>query len=82
MATNSADLTMVNAVRGNAAKKLSCANKKAPKSEDLRAKEIGASGENRTPTLLPTADFESAASTNSATEAWRGIIEMLCRSVK
>lgn len=38
MATNSEDLTMVNAVRGNAAKKLSCANKKAPKSEDLRAK--------------------------------------------
>lgn len=29
---------MVNAVRGNAAKQLSCANKKAPKSEDLRAK--------------------------------------------
>src|SRR5690606_4983156 len=29
----------------------------------------GASGENRTPTLSPEADFESAASTNSATEA-------------
>ena len=33
-------------------------HKKAPKSESLRVKEIGASGENRTPTLLPTADFE------------------------
>ena len=30
----------------------------------------GASGENRTPTLSPEADFESAASTNSATEAF------------
>lgn len=29
----------------------------------------GAPGENRTPTLSPEADFESAASTNSATEA-------------
>ena len=56
-------------------------HKKAPKSEDLRAKVIGASGENRTPTLLPTVDFESTASTNSATEAWRRIIERLCASV-
>ncbi len=29
----------------------------------------GASGENRTLTLLPEPDFESGASTNSATEA-------------
>src|SRR5690606_21416232 len=40
----------------------------------------GASGENRTPTLSPEADFESAASTNSATEAFckpRGVYEPL-----
>ena len=43
---------------------------------------FGASGENRTPTLLPTADFESAASTNSATEAWRESIEMHSLLVK
>ncbi len=30
---------------------------------------FGASGENRTPTLLPEPNFESGASTNSATEA-------------
>ena len=34
---------------------------------------FGAPGETRTPTLLPTADFESAASTDSATEAWRAV---------
>ncbi len=32
-------------------------------------KKFGASGETRTPTVLLPADFESAASTNSATEA-------------
>ncbi len=34
----------------------------------------GASGENRTPTLLPEPDFESGASTNSATEALKNSI--------
>jgi hypothetical protein len=32
----------------------------------------GASGETRTLTLLPEPDFESGASTNSATEAFGG----------
>lgn len=31
---------------------------------------FGALGESRTPTSLPIADFESAASTNSATRAY------------
>ncbi len=34
----------------------------------------GAPGETRTLTLLPTADFESAASTDSATEACGGAV--------
>lgn len=34
-------------------------------------KNFGASGENRTPTTLRPLDFESSASTNSATEAHR-----------
>ncbi len=42
----------------------------------------GASRETRTLTLLPTADFESAASTDSAIEAqWRRSIGMHCEAV-
>ena len=42
----------------------------------------GASRETRTLTLLPTADFESAASTDSAIEAqWRRSIGMHCGAV-
>ena len=37
--------------------------------EDLQVPENGTEGENRTPKVLPPADFESAASTSSATPA-------------
>ena len=41
---------------------------------DAVGKVDGASGENRTHTLLPELDFESSASTSSATEASSGLI--------
>ena len=51
-------------------------NKDAPSRHDTD----GARGETRTHTLLPTADFESAASANSATRARHGVNSSIWRS--
>ncbi len=46
----------------------------------LEIRVTGADGENRTPTPLPEPDFESGASTNSATSAMRSIRRLTCRT--